>query len=396
MRAPNRLVALALLVLVTSACGGEGSRAPSRTGMTGGSERDATDRHYKEIVDLGLKDLDAFWRQLFPRISTNPYRSPQAFHPYTPDAPPSIMCNVLNWSRNAFYCRSDQSISWDENWLKHGLAEFTTAQDMVPLAILSHEWGHHIANLARQNTEFTVRNELLADCYSGLYVDWADAGRGLVCLEPGDVREFLLTFFRVGNKNFKRSEWFARGLHGGARERTLAFAAGYISADPGFCAAYARYQGEPDVVLGSYTLTILPGTTTKSIDAPTVELGNPAFGMLTTQLRWLPSLTAQPAVTQLPEVAKGWFGSSQVRTIGEPEEFGGLGTGSAANVRYEQTYSDTTGTHVIHGALFLHVREQGGGILFDVFDEGAAPSDEGGWQLLGDYLFTQVYGLNIG
>jgi hypothetical protein len=355
--------------------------------------------HFFELVNVAVGttgapgDLDTFWRQEFPQVSsTVAYESPRRFYPYGPAAPPTTACPQppASWAGNAFYCGADMSLAWDEQWLRAGLGNFTRTHDMVPVTILAHEWGHHIQRLAGRPAT-SLQRELQADCYAGLYLDYASGSSTRLRLERGDVRESMLTFFQIGDDSFKATEWFAPGVHGRPIDRETAAARGFISADPRMCLTYANFEPRDDLVLGPYVLPLLPDTSIESV-GDYVTLRSPQFRA---QVMWLPNLPAYSAAAQLPDVLQARWDPSVVSLVGGVEPFQMPRGGTAAVQRYEQVLGVTTPGPMVHGAVFLHVRSSGGGYLFDVFAPGPAPATTAAWKELGNYLFTSLWSLQF-
>jgi predicted metalloprotease len=381
------LVAIAL-ALLPAGCGEEKDPANEKP----------TDR-YQQIIDLAVGtdgksgDIDDFWRRQFAELDKR-YESPRGFHPYVPAKPPEIACDPGDWSGNAFYCPDDKTISWDRAWLRDGIFN-SSLIDMAPLAVLSHEWGHHIQSLLGSGA-LSVQSELQADCYAGLYFDYAENSRK-VNLKGGDVGEGAFTLFAGGDSDFHQGNWFEEGVHGDGPARRLAFARGWITADIDFCRAYDRYELQEPRQFGDSTLTLPPGESgTRELENGGVEL---QWDELTLQVQQGPTVTGD-ALEAFPDFAKSWFGNTAVTPVGDPERFDPVPAGtraagtSAALQRYEQTLTDESGQRTVHGALLLFVQKSGSSIAFDVFTEGPAPNDNAEWEKIGDLLFSSVFGLS--
>ncbi len=361
------------------------------------------DSHYREIIGIAIgkgtknSDIDNFWRGDFGFVSNNPYVSPNRLIPYRTSRPPVTACpynSVSELAGNAFYCPADMSISWDEDWFLQGYTRFSRQQDMFPLIILAHEWGHHIQKLAVEPT-FSIQAELQADCYAGAYLNYAATRSRYIRLEEDDVEESIVAFFNIGDKNFQDSNWFAEGIHGRPADRQAAFARAFISGDVRQCQAYARFTPQAPIQLGGYTLMPLPATTYKGI-------GNSIFEFKTRsvsgQMKFMPQLSATAASEQIRTVAREWFGNSQARFIGDVKPQDGLlqiGDTTALQ-RYEQVLIDEYGRpKTIHGSLFLHIRPGGGGLIFDVFQDGVAPTNAASWKNVEDMLFVSLFGVKV-
>lgn len=362
--------------------------------------RAPTDPHYYEVMNIIIGvdgkpgDIDTFWRSEFPKLWPGKrYVSPSAFVHYYPGQKPAIDARCLtdlkdptqDLANNAMYCQHGMSISWDENFLWSKYQEFG---DMAPVAVIAHEWGHHIQHLSEMPS-FSVRAELQADCFAGMYARYADkTGK----LDPGDVQEASDTMFAQGDKKFDAAGWFLPNVHGPPAQRRLAFLAGFEASDGGRCLAYSTYGAADTIALGAYQLALAPGTQVERRPSGTVTLATPE-GKL--EARPMPSLPGQPASGQLPGVTREWFGNWTGTPIGpvQPLPIPRLG-GTAAFQYYQQEITEPTGKRTVHGILFLHVGASGGGLLMDFYAPGPAPTQPAGWKPRDDRMTMLLLGLS--
>jgi predicted metalloprotease len=420
------LMSLAIVVLLTS-CGGP--QEPTIGDVSGPStssgSSQSSDAHFQEIMNIAVgspppqnSDIDNFWQQAYSAVSgmtqfpfeETQYVSPSAFHPYLPSDPPSTSCpqEFQLWANNSFYCSTDESISWDESWLRGGgttrFAGFTRDHDMVPLTIIAHEWGHHIENLANPNAfrngsgpPYSIQKELQADCYAGLYIRYAqDYSRGIT-LELGDVDEAADALFRIGDQSYDQARWFDPLVHGQPIQRKVAFGSGFLTYDPSYCTSYWNFQPLDDLSVGPYLLTPLSETTYTPPQNGVTQLSNARLPSYSAYTTWRSDLASdQAAVDQIDAVAQDWFSGSQMSFLGGVDAFPVLSKGTSATQRYERTYTDDSGVrHTEDGAIYLHIREEGGGLIFSVSSTEAAPLDETGWKDLIDYFNASLYGLQV-
>lgn len=398
-------VVIAAMWMVSLACGSsvatldsppafeEISQQTNRANLSAQATMDSVDVHYEELIRLSIKDIDEFWRKEFPNIwPTRRYVSPDSFHAYTPSMGPPIDCQVASWANNALYCPLDMSISWDEEWFRKVLATFTREQDMAPIAILAHEWGHHIQYLVG-GPRTSIGKELQADCYAGLYISYVEQGNGLIRLESGDVREAGVTFFTIGDRNFRSSAWFDDNAHGPPVERVMAFSRGYVSSDANYCIAYNSYRFQPELAVGSYRFNVSPGFTNTSESGSDITqlegLG------CTIQIRANPKLGKATASRQFDAVKQTWFGSTEVKEMTSVlnTSFAVYDNGTAVAQKYEQYLP--TDKMTVHGILFLHIKPNGGGLVMDVFADGKAPTTIKAWSGLEKCLYMTLYGLRF-
>src|SRR3546814_20131768 len=108
-----------------------------------------------------------------------------------------------------FYCPSDQGIYLDTSFFDELQNRFGAKGDFAQNYVIAHEFGHHIQNLlgtssqvqqqmARssraQGNALSVRLELQADCYSGV---WGAMKRARP--DPGEIEERMPPVKAIGN-----------------------------------------------------------------------------------------------------------------------------------------------------------------------------------------------------
>jgi predicted metalloprotease len=164
-------------------------------------------------------------------------------------------CGVSGSSTGPFYCPGDEKVYLDTNFFRELKTEFKAPGDFAEAYVIAHEVGHHVQNLLgtmrsvnqqqsrvgeTQANRYSVRLELQADCYAGIWAKYAQ-GRGLV--ETGDVEEALKAAAAVGDDQIqKRSQGYVvpeTFTHGSARERMDWFAQGFKTGDLRQCNTFA-------------------------------------------------------------------------------------------------------------------------------------------------------------
>jgi predicted metalloprotease len=164
-------------------------------------------------------------------------------------------CGVSGSSTGPFYCPGDEKVYLDTNFFRELKTEFKAPGDFAEAYVIAHEVGHHVQNLLgtmrsvnqqqsrvneAQANRYSVRLELQADCYAGIWAKYAQ-GRGLV--ETGDVEEALKAAAAVGDDQIqKRSQGYVvpeTFTHGSARERMDWFAQGFKTGDLRQCNTFA-------------------------------------------------------------------------------------------------------------------------------------------------------------
>jgi predicted metalloprotease len=154
-------------------------------------------------------------------------------------------CGPASAATGPFYCTLDGKIYIDLGFFSQLSRRFGAPGDFAQAYVIAHEYGHHVQNLLgingrmqrltreepRKRNELSVRMELQADCFAGV---WAHSAYQAGLLEPGDVEEGLGAAGAVGDDRIQatttgrvnpetwthgssdqRREWFTRGLESG-------------------------------------------------------------------------------------------------------------------------------------------------------------------------------------
>ncbi|MEU4692783.1 neutral zinc metallopeptidase [Actinoplanes sp. NPDC023714] len=122
---------------------------------------------------------------------------------------------------NAVYCSAGDFIAYDVNW---AFAAFQQVGDAFLFYLLGHEYAHGIQARLGIRKEFTIEQELQADCMAGAFIgDKAREGR--LEMQDGDTQELADGLEAVGDD--PGQPWFAEGAHGTAEQRMKSFSAGY-------------------------------------------------------------------------------------------------------------------------------------------------------------------------
>jgi len=162
-------------------------------------------------------------------------------------------CGAAQAAMGPFYCPSDQGIYLDTSFFNELATRFRASGDFAQDYVVAHEFGHHIQNLLgtstqvsqaqargseREGNAMSVRLELQADCYAGV---WAAANRSR--LEPGDVEEGLTAARAIGDDTLQRQ---AQGrvvpdsfTHGTSEQRIKWLKVGLESGDPERCDTFS-------------------------------------------------------------------------------------------------------------------------------------------------------------
>ena len=184
-----------------------------------------------EFVSDALDDTQDTWTQLFQKEGIQYQRAKLVvFRDLTPSA-----CGTGQAASGPFYCPSDGKVYLDLSFFDELDRRFGAPGDFAQAYVVAHEIGHHVQNLIgtadRRTNEDSVRIELQADCYAGV---WAASASQRGVLETGDVEEGMGAASAVGDDRMQemsgrgvnpdafthgsaaqRVEWFRRGLQSG-------------------------------------------------------------------------------------------------------------------------------------------------------------------------------------
>jgi uncharacterized protein len=206
-----------------------------------------------QFVSVILADTEETWGEIF-RAQGSTYEPPTLvlFTRATQSA-----CGLGESAMGPFYCPSDRNVYLDLSFFADLDRRFGAPGDFAQAYVVAHEVGHHVQTLTglssqiasarqrggeRQANALSVRQELQADCYAGVWGHYA-ASRGL--LEPGDAEEGLQAAAAIGDDRLQqqtqgrvvpesfthgssaqRVEWLRRGLQSGRVDSCDTFAPG--------------------------------------------------------------------------------------------------------------------------------------------------------------------------
>jgi predicted metalloprotease len=208
-----------------------------------------------QFVDVISTNVDDVWAQSF-RDQGQSYRPPRAVVLYTEAT--GTGCGLGQTAMGPFYCPNDDKVYLDLAFWQELEQRFGATGDAAKAYVIAHEMGHHVQHLlgadqqsqemgARGATSGSVRLELQADCYAGVWAAHASqASNGQVALAPSDVEDGLRAAAAVGDDTLQRS---ATGhvapdsfTHGTSAQRSRWFRKGAESGDPADCDTFSAAQ----------------------------------------------------------------------------------------------------------------------------------------------------------
>jgi predicted metalloprotease len=204
-------------------------------------QESASEAQARELVSVVLADTEDTWGKIFSAAGGT-YQQPSLV---LFSQAVQTGCGFAQSNSGPFYCPADRKVYIDLSFYQELQQRFGAPGDFAQAYVIAHEVGHHVQTLmgisektqaARsraseaEGNALSVRQELQADCFAGLWAHNAEASRPF--LEAGDIEEGLnaasaigddrLTKGRAPPESFthgtseQRTRWFKRGLDSGS------------------------------------------------------------------------------------------------------------------------------------------------------------------------------------
>lgn len=206
-----------------------------------------SDDDQRKFAASVLGSTEDVWNKILPEQANRRYREPKLVL-FTDQV--QSACGYASSASGPFYCPGDQKLYLDFAFFRELKNEFRAEGDFAQAYVIAHEVGHHVQNLvgtmdkvnaAGNSNQLSVRLELQADCYAGVWANYAQK-QGLV--ETGDIDEALRAAAAVGDDMIqKRTQGYVvpeSFTHGSARERASWFMKGFQTGDMRQCNTFGR------------------------------------------------------------------------------------------------------------------------------------------------------------
>ena len=238
------VVVLALSIIfrqdLFTALGVEPSVATTSPQMS--SADSAAEEPQVQFVSFVLDDVQNTWAKILPTY--HPARL-VLFRNSTDSG-----CGPAQSAMGPFYCPLDERVYLDLGFFEELEKRFGASGDFARAYVIAHELGHHIQHLTGTDArvrqaqesnpsaanELSVRLELQADCYAGV---WANSTDQRQILEKGDVDEALGAASSVGDDRIQKRTTGRINVdsftHGSSAQRSQSFKRGLESGDPRNC-----------------------------------------------------------------------------------------------------------------------------------------------------------------
>jgi predicted metalloprotease len=238
-----------VLAIAIYLCGGDPSQLlnnlPSQTEIqqpTASNQAAQPADANRQFVGAIMGSLEDAWKQVLPQQARVRYQDPKLVL-FTDQI--SSACGYASAATGPFYCPGDANLYLDFAFFDELRREFKAPGDFAQAYVIAHEFGHHIQNLTGimdrvqqqgQNNRLSVALELQADCYAGVWANFAQKqGR----VEAGDAEEAIRAASAVGDDMIqRRTQGYVvpdSFTHGSAQQRMQWFARGMQSGDMRQC-----------------------------------------------------------------------------------------------------------------------------------------------------------------
>jgi uncharacterized protein len=204
-----------------------------------------------QFVSKVLGSTEATWSRLFGESSAQ-YRAPTLV---LYDGEVRSACGMGQSAMGPFYCPGDEKLYIDLSFYRDLQTRFRAPGDFAQAYVIAHEVGHHVQKLTgsmrrleeargrvsqREFNALSVRMELQADCYAGV---WGHHAGLMNQLDPSDVPEALAAASAIGDDRMQKQtqgrvapESFT---HGSSEQRVRWFRVGLDSGRPRDCDTFS-------------------------------------------------------------------------------------------------------------------------------------------------------------
>ncbi len=234
----------------------DAGQGPAPSGQQQAVPVDPVQDKLKDFVSVVLADTEDTWGEIFQRGGST-YEKPKLvlFTGAVRSA-----CGLAQSAVGPFYCPGDRKVYIDLDFYKMLEKRFGAPGEFAKAYVVAHEIGHHVQNLlgisgkvhaamerasGERANQLSVRQELQADCYAGIWANHANRSRHI--LEAGDVESGLNAAAAIGDDRLQkqaqgyvapesfthgssaqRVQWFRRGLESGELPACDTFKAGRV------------------------------------------------------------------------------------------------------------------------------------------------------------------------
>jgi len=225
---------------VLSLLSGGGGPAQVQQQQQGPAPRPPSNDREAAFVSTVLRNTEVVWTDIF-RQNGGTYHAPRLvlFRGATPTA-----CGTGQSAMGPFYCPGDQKVYIDLGFYETLKNQLGAPGEFAQAYVIAHEVGHHVQDelgitakvdgmrgrlSQTQNNAMSVRVELQADCFAGVWAHHSQESKNW--LDPGDIESAMNAAQKIGDDALQRSAGRAvvpdSFTHGSSAQRQRWFGAGY-------------------------------------------------------------------------------------------------------------------------------------------------------------------------
>jgi uncharacterized protein len=191
--------------------GGVGGAEIGQPQTGGPAEPAALNGEHDRFIAKVLGSTERTWGKIFTEQVGEPYPQPKL---NLFEGGVNSGCGQADSGMGPFYCPADRQVYLDASFFSDLSKRFGAPGDFAAAYVIAHEVGHHIQTVLGiseqvqkakqrgsevQGNALSVRQELQADCFAGV---WAFHNRDL--LESGDIEEGLRAAQAIGDDTLQK------------------------------------------------------------------------------------------------------------------------------------------------------------------------------------------------
>ncbi len=224
-----------------------GARAPSGEPIPASQDPD------RDLADFSIyvfNNTQATWQRIFSQQGETYERAKLVLYRRGVDT----ACGAASSAVGPFYCPADQYVYLDLSFYRDMERQLQASGDFAWAYVIAHEVGHHVQKLRGTSDEVnqirrsdpdraneaSVRLELQADCYSGV---WAHTVFEAGALDSGDVDEAIRASEAVGDDRLQSQAGRQVNpdsfTHGSSAQRRAWFERGRERGEPADCDTFS-------------------------------------------------------------------------------------------------------------------------------------------------------------
>ncbi|MES2112993.1 MAG: neutral zinc metallopeptidase [Bacteroidota bacterium] len=222
--------------------GSGGGNQQQNTRVTSGPE--GMQKKFARVILAGTEDV---WGEIFNGMNRT-YTKP-TLHLFS-ESVNAEGCGFASSATGPFYCPADQKVYLDTSFFAEMQQRFHAPGEFAAAYVIGHEVGHHVQNLLgiskkmdearqqlsqKQYNKLSVKLELQADFYAGVWAHYAAKNRTGIVINSADIDSALVAAHSIGDDRLQQQyqghvepDSFT---HGTSKQRAYWFRKGFDTGD---------------------------------------------------------------------------------------------------------------------------------------------------------------------